>query len=420
MRTLILYLVLATSVLALGTKLIVYHIHNPNTFTVNWNSTAAYGEDDPDVASGSITAGSTITANLTVHEHTGGWPSVNFYQEVAGAVPINDVSDPDAPPDLMRNNFSTGEVINYYYPTRDIYEYTPDPLHVYIELLDNSLLVWRKSPSGASYDEAGVVTQEVFREGIGKVVQAVAAGSGGGGGGGGSTDNSEEVNGQVLTVKGASPSTGNMSAASSNATAAYSSSFGTATANMTLTGNLTLTDPSGASSFWTVHFPDARGHTRDIDLDPSHGAHMDTIAAWCKLVLTVLAFIAFESWCWDEFKSYMVALTHSPQARGNTIVAGTGGQATGLIAAGILAVILTSFPAALVAIFGSTFDGIGRFATSEIMPTSETVFAQAFYLVNLFVPVAVLATMALQAFVVRKASLLVYGLASMAIKFVVP
>jgi len=256
------------------------------------------------------------------------------------------------------------------------------------------------------------LTANLFREGIDKL-----AGGGGAAATGGGGENTEVVATMQLAAESAQPTVSVMSESASTAGAAFNSAVSGITDG--LRGNITATVPTAPPSLFDISIPRGPAAPVAINLNPLTVPAIASVAAWMKLVLTVLLLIGFEAWVWSQFDDYVKAFVQVPQAKGNTF-AGTGGQATGLIAAGILAALITSLPAAFFAVYGGSFTAIGILSSTELMPATQSFFVAAFYVLSAFFPVSVALAVLAQWFVVRKAGTALFGVACIGVKFVVP
>jgi len=257
------------------------------------------------------------------------------------------------------------------------------------------------------------LTANLFREGVDKLVGATT-GSGGSGGGG---TNTETVAGAQLQLDQDAPTTGDMDDESGVATSDYSTEFNAVTGNKA-TSNYTVTPVTVAPSIFELKLP-THGGNITIDVNPQSVTQFASIFSWIKLIATFLLLIWFDWWVWEEFQKYQLHLGALQQAHGNTF-AGTGGQATALVAAGLLAVLITSFPGMLWAYFDSAFTAFGTNTLGELLPQSQNFLAGGFYLIGLIFPLGLGAVLLAQYFVVRKAGVLIFGVAVIGAKFIVP
>jgi len=103
---------------------------------------------------------------------------------------------------------------------------------------------------------------------------------------------------------------------------------------------------------------------------------------------------------------------------------GTGAQLGSLTSAVALAVILTSLPALLFGLYTAAFTVIATFfdygTLKDVLPADRpNYFTEAFIVFNAFFPTTLILIIAGQMFIVRKAGMLIYNLAGIAIKFVI-
>lgn len=100
-------------------------------------------------------------------------------------------------------------------------------------------------------------------------------------------------------------------------------------------GDLGVTAPepvanSGSSAFsWNVG-----GIV--MAFDPFQSPLINEYSSWCKTVFSWGIFYFFFRWCLEQIKSGRRHVENAPQTRGNTVFAGTGGQATAAIAAALI------------------------------------------------------------------------------------
>jgi len=97
-------------------------------------------------------------------------------------------------------------------------------------------------------------------------------------------------------------------------------------------------DTSGNGDFFKIEMPSSMSKSGGItvDFNPFREDRMGPLASWMRqamawLVLCLLAYMVF-----NKTQETIQAASMAQQAKGNTIAAGTGGQATSLIAAGLM------------------------------------------------------------------------------------
>jgi len=271
--------------------------------------------------------------------------------------------------------------------------------------LPDTLTTWMTDDS--------TLTANLFREGIDKIVSGTL-GSGGSGGG----TNTETVAASQISLEQEKPTTQDMDDDAGDYTSDYSTEFAAVTGNRA-TGNYTVTPVTSAPSIFALHLPVHGGGNITIDTNPQNVTEFAAIFVWLKVIATFMLLVWFDWWVWEEFQKYQLHLGALQQAHGNTF-AGTGGQATALVAAGLLAVLITSFPGMLWAYFDSAFTAFGTNVLGELLPQTSNFLAGGFYLIGLIFPLGLAAVVLGQYFVVRKAGVLIFGVAVIGAKFIVP
>jgi hypothetical protein len=288
---------------------------------------------------------------------------------------------------------------------------------------NDPLLVWRTSPDGVDYTDdsvvQGPVNMELYREGTAKIVGAIEKYSGGGAGGGTADPNWTNIGQELANEAAAKPSVATMQSGAAALQASLTSAYNSST-DTSLTGALTATSVSGGGSLWTLHLPIGFGNFIELDLNPAHYDFVVMIGSWFHLLLTVTILWLYESWVWAQFKGYMMGIVIVPQAHGNPLMMGTGAQATGLIAAALIGAVVVSLPGLLFACFGASFDVVGRLTSTEVIGSGAAWFDEGMALLERFIPVGLIVIVLAQVVLVKKAGLLIYGLASVGIKFFVP
>lgn len=168
--------------------------------------------------------------------------------------------------------------------------------------------------------------------------------------------------------------------------------------------------PSPPSS-WEINVPGIA----TFDLDPAHDATLSTVISWCRALGAWVIALGFVWWMWGEFKEVMGTALLLPQAKGNTVAAGTGGQATSLLAAAAISVFLLGLPTAY---FALTSYGSG--IASNPFSGAPGPIARALYLVYLFLPVEAAVSAITAAFAVRKGALIILTGIAAAVRHVTP
>ena len=232
------------------------------------------------------------------------------------------------------------------------------------------------------------LTDQTYREGTGAIVKSlndlnksIKNIPGGGGGSGGETEDagthtrldllnvkaeSIKENAQKLVdvfdpdagsvgkhlksieeAKGANPSFSDMSAAGASA--------GSAESGMITQFSAPSVGSTGAAPDFTIAMPAAFGG-KSFNLNPFSSDRFAAICAWHRKACEWLAVVLFGLWCAKEAGAMIRGVNTANQAKGNAVVAGTGGQATALIAAGAITAVVA---VALVAIMTFATTNVG-------------------------------------------------------------
>lgn len=152
-----------------------------------------------------------------------------------------------------------------------------------------------------------------------------------------------------------------------------------------------------------------------FSLDPASNSSVSSVIQWVRAFMAWLIGVVFWWWLWGEFKGLMSVAVGLPQAKGNTVAAGTGGQATSLVAAAAISVVLVGLPTAF---FALTSFGAGL--ESNPFSGAPGPVAMALYLVYLFFPVEVIVSAIVAAFAVRKGGLVILASTAAVVRHIVP
>lgn len=240
----------------------------------------------------------------------------------------------------------------------------------------------------------------VYREGVDKIVAAIQqsskneAGSGDGGGGTGGDGASGSAR-ETLAAAG--------EAARTEAV--------TATADMEAQGETAKDDALGAlnsmgdapvskgysvsssdvpESALRVTFP-AKFGGATFDFNPFDADRFGTICDWFREATRWTVLVMLAVYCWEAMGDYCRGFSMARQAQGNTIAAGTGGQVTALLAAGLISVAVVG---AITALIGWGFDELSFPALRSALLSNPLsgIPTQVFGMVNALFPVATIIT----------------------------
>lgn len=178
----------------------------------------------------------------------------------------------------------------------------------------------------------------------------------------------------------------------------------------------TASSVGSGSSQLTVQLPRV---SQPTDIAPWATAAVHDAAGLVKKLLTLFLTVGFTVWLSKEIREMMQTILTAPQGRGNT-VAGTGGQITGLIAAGIISAVVLGAPVAFAAINDASLGW--RTAIDIVSPftTSGTLGATALDLMNEFFPIMTAVGVLTQTYFTRVMGMSIMIGACAAIRWTVP
>jgi len=255
--------------------------------------------------------------------------------------------------------------------------------------------IWVNPPSG------GGLTDTAYREGVDRLRDGLGK--------------TKEVTEGIMAAKGRAEGEG-----SSDNQAAGGAAAKTQAQNVigSAPSGLGYTVSGGTAPSMTFQLSQRMGG-QTFDFNPFQSGRFADVAAWFRLAMQWLCLALLAVWVWREMGQWIRATTTVPQAKGNPVVAGTGAQATALVAAGLMtAAIIIALTALLAFGFGGiTFSSLAGAITTN--PLSGLAAGSVWLLDQLFP----LATM-LACFVARiafqiYASAIFAGCAAV-VRFVVP
>jgi len=229
--------------------------------------------------------------------------------------------------------------------------------------------VWTATGPSAATD---LLTNKVYREGIDKVTARL--------------DAADRVAKRVESLEKASPTQAAQDAAGVAAKASTESAFGSVVAP---TGKGYSLSPSGAPSL-SVSMP-AKFGGATFDLNPFQSDRFQAVCAWFRAACEWLAIALLAGFVFKEWAQWVRGLAGAQQAKGNTIAAGTGAQATALVAAGLMTAAVI---AGITAILAWSFDSINfaaLVASATVNPVA-TMPTGALWMLDQVLPISVLIT----------------------------
>jgi len=272
------------------------------------------------------------------------------------------------------------------------------------------------------------LTANLYREGVDKVVAALG-GAGGGGSAGGSADSAAESQREqkARDERRISSFTYNVSSIDGSFAPVDITMVNGMHPDALATRELVeLTVKNSRANFSIPDLNDNPGtgsyvinfRGRSLNLDPMAYAPIASFAAFMRGIIAWFAVVCFEWWLWREFKELFFAAATLPQARGNPVIGGTGGQATAFIAAVAISAILISLPAAWWAYADSDFGFIGIGQNPIEGPLTPDGYAK--HLTKAFIPVGTILAVVVQMFIARKFGVVLHAGVATVIRFVIP
>lgn len=247
---------------------------------------------------------------------------------------------------------------------------------------------------------------DLFREGIDKIVAASGSATGGTGGSGMTKAEFQSTKTDQLAQLGESTVDASI-AVTNNAEAEANTAKAAAEASLTqAVPTIPIPAASTEKSILNFTIPGIGVH---VNLDPAEDDQLATFCYYVSMLMGWAMILAYTVWVWEYFLQVLgIALT-AQQAKGNT-VAGTGGQLTAFLAAGIMTIAFLALPAAYWTIAHWDFSAL---ETPSPFDSSGkgTMIGAALYLLSLVFPYSLALTLIALSLVVRKlGATLVLGL----------
>lgn len=230
--------------------------------------------------------------------------------------------------------------------------------------------VWRSGGTGLGATDA--LTNTVYREGVDKQLEHLKK----------IRENSDAEKEEKEELIADNPTAEDMASAGAAAKATTEAIFAavpTSPGYSLGSGSaptLSITNPFGGGTY---------------NFNPFTGDRMGTIASWFRQAMAWLTIITLAAWVWMQMKDWVQGFSTVPQAKGNTVAAGTGGQATALAAAGLMTVAIV---AGLTALVGWTFGEITIPALLASVTTNpmSSMPTGVYWMVDQLFPVATMIT----------------------------
>ena len=157
------------------------------------------------------------------------------------------------------------------------------------------------------------------------------------------------------------------------------------------------------------------------DLNPFSESRFGPLAAKFRALIAWFVVMSFGIWASKNAREVIASMLASPQTRGNT-VAGTGGQLTALLAAGLIAVILST---GVVAVVAWKETSLGGFTVTEMLATNPLAgatgsFAKVFWALDQIFPVVTILTAVVARITFQWICVLALIVTAVAIRFINP
>jgi len=211
-------------------------------------------------------------------------------------------------------------------------------------------------------------------------------------------------------IKDATPTTSDMGAAGQAAAGAALEALGTlpsSNISATMTAPVfAITDPF-------------TGHT--FNMNPFTSDRFGPVALWLRKLALWLLVVGFAGWAALRGKETIVDIASAQQAKGNAVFAGTGGQATALIAAGLITVVVLAGIIGIVVWKDTVLQGSGGSVTTIMgLNPMESAPAACVWMIDQIVPVLTILAIAFVKVTFTFICTIAYVVAASIIRFIVP
>lgn len=211
----------------------------------------------------------------------------------------------------------------------------------------------------------------------------------------------------------AAAASANSSAASSGASAGSSAAaiFGSPPV-------ATSIDDSGTAPDLTIKLPPEFGGST-VDMNPFRSDRFGPAASWFRAAMVWLVLTVLGAWVWSQVADWTRGFSTMKQARGNTVLAGTGAQATALVAAGLITVAVVVGATALMSwSFGEISFSLIR--TVSLRNPLVGLAGGALWMLNNLFPVATIVTALVARMSFNMFAAPLFATAAAAVRFVIP
>jgi hypothetical protein len=185
-----------------------------------------------------------------------------------------------------------------------------------------------------------------------------------------------------------------------------------------ITSGPNISTPGDMSSSLTIVMPLLFGGG-SVDFNPFRSDRMGTVASWFKSAMAWLCLMHLATFIWGDMGNWIRGFSQVRQAQGNTVAAGTGAQATALVAAGLMT---TAIVTAMTALVGWSLGDISFAYLKSIATTNvfTSMAAVAYWMLSQVLPVDTIVACLVARFSFRFYGASVFATCAAVIRFIVP
>ena len=178
-------------------------------------------------------------------------------------------------------------------------------------------------------------------------------------------------------------------------------------------------DVSGAKPSFTVTMP-AKFGGKQFDVDPFRSDRFGGLIAWFRTAVSWLFIVLFGVWASKEVAEWTKATSTIRQAQGNAVAAGTGAQATALVAAAAITVAVGVFLVAILGFAGQNTMTLTRaLGVVGVNPTTGLLGGAAWMLDQVF-PISVMLLCVVGRMAFNLAAAKLFAVCMTVIRWIVP
>lgn len=222
----------------------------------------------------------------------------------------------------------------------------------------------------------------------------------------------DDLRKEVKTLWDDRPKTSDMSSSGESARSNIVGIMGSAP------GSLGYSIAGGSKPSFEVAMPAAFGGGT-FNLNPLDNAGLASVVSWFRAATQWSALVWLGVWVWGQIGEWVRGVSLVPQAKGNAVLGGTGGQATALVAAGLISAAVVSGVTGLLAwSFGDL--SIGYIAGA--MSTNPTLGmpAGALWMLDQVMPISTIVLCAVARFAYHMFAASLFAGVAAVVRFVVP